>query len=73
MVHLQLLVRYTGHHTDEVELCAEDPAPGRMTFIATAPKKKKKTYKRKGMIAMDIHPDRVAIGQLPPMAGLGQR
>ena len=34
MVHLQLLVRYTGHHTDEVELCAEDPAHGHMKFIA---------------------------------------
>ena len=44
-----------------------------MTFIATTPTENKKTHKRKGMIPIEIHPDRVAIGQLPPIAGLGQR
>ena len=48
-------------------------AHGEMTFIMEVPGKDKGTYSRKGIIPIDIHPDRVAIGQLSPIAGLGQR
>ena len=46
-----------------------------MMFTKACPpnnERTKKTYKTKGMIPIDIHPVRVAIGQLYPISGLGQ-
>ena len=76
MVHLQLLVRYASDHADEIDLGSEDTsASGGMVFIKAGPSSNEqttKTYKTKGMIPIDIHPVRVAIGQLYPISGLGQ-
>jgi hypothetical protein len=71
MEDLQLLVGGAGQHTHKVDLRGECSG-GHDNLVDRQRREIKTTDIIKGMIPSAIHPERVAIGWLWPISGLGQ-